>query len=215
MRWHSDSRVALVLAAHTDDGELGCGATMSKLIRSGYEVHHFAFCSCDSTLPDGLPSGTLEEEFRMASKTLAVPSHNLKVFDFEVRRLAESRQQVLEILVETNRNLEPDIVFCATPGDLHQDHQTLAIEAIRAFKNRTILCYEMPWNNITFSANFLVSVGRDDLDNKVNSLSKYRSQSHRRYMDPLFAEGLARVRGATIGVEFAEAFTMVRGVWED
>src|SRR5699024_12177975 len=34
----------LVLAPHTDDGELGCGGSIARFIREGHEVHYVAFC---------------------------------------------------------------------------------------------------------------------------------------------------------------------------
>lgn len=213
MDFEGVKKTALVLAAHTDDGELGCGATISKLVRQGFDVHYIAFCTCDQTLPDGLPEGTLVTEFLEATSALSIPRENLQILDFEVRTLAEHRQKVLDFLVAAGSALQPDLVFCPTPEDLHQDHETVAREAIRAFKTRTILCYEMPWNNISFSANFLVEVEEVDLDNKVKALGRYVSQAHRQYMDPRSVAGLARMRGMTVGTEFAEAFTMVRGVW--
>lgn len=71
--------------------------------------------------------------------------------DFAVRKLSYSRQDVLEELVRLNRSLQPQMVFCPTLGDLHQDHSVVAQEALRAFKTKTILGYEVPWNTIEVS----------------------------------------------------------------
>jgi LmbE family N-acetylglucosaminyl deacetylase len=43
-------RRMLVLAPHTDDGELGCGATISKLLRKNVEIYYVAFSSCEESL---------------------------------------------------------------------------------------------------------------------------------------------------------------------
>ena len=40
-------------------------------------------------------------------------------------------------------------------SDVHQDHQTIYNESIRAFKFSSILGYEMPWNNRFFKKKFL------------------------------------------------------------
>ncbi len=202
----------LVLAPHTDDGELGCGGTIARLIREGHEVHYVAFCNCDESLPDGLAPGTLTDEVMRATEVLGIPSERVSVLDFPVRHLAQHRQGVLQRMVELNRNLQPDLVFCPTRDDLHQDHGVVAVEALRAFKARTILGYEMPWNNITFDANFLVKLTPDDLDTKVAALAEYESQKHRPYITERFIRGLCHSRGVTIGHEYAEAFTLYRGV---
>lgn len=202
----------LVLAPHTDDGELGCGGTMARLIREGHEVHYVAFCSCDESLPEGMAAGTLRAEVLRATRVLGIPPERVSVLDFPVRHLAERRQAVLQHLVELNRYLEPNVVFCPTREDLHQDHAVVAAEAMRAFKARTLLGYEMPWNNIKFDANLLVKLEERDVDLKIAALAEYESQRHRPYVSERFIRGLSHSRGVTISQEYAEAFTLYRGV---
>ena len=43
----------LILAPHTDDGELGCGGTIAKLIEEGSEVYYAAFSVCETSVPEG------------------------------------------------------------------------------------------------------------------------------------------------------------------
>ena len=50
----------LVLAPHTDDGELGAGGFLDKLIKSGANVTYVAFSTAAESLPEGLPKNTLE-----------------------------------------------------------------------------------------------------------------------------------------------------------
>jgi len=202
----------LVLAPHTDDGELGCGGSIARFIREGHEVHYVAFCSCDESLPEGMAPGTLRAEVLRATKVLGIPEERVTVLDFRVRYLAEQRQEVLQHMVDLNRHLEPNIVFCPTREDLHQDHGVVAAEAMRAFKARTILGYEMPWNNITFDANMLITLEEQDVNLKVAALAEYESQRHRPYITERYIRGLSHSRGVTISQEYAEAFTLYRGV---
>lgn len=202
----------LVLAPHTDDGELGCGGSIARMSRRGCDIHYIAFCNCDENLPAGFAPGTLKQEVLRATAILGVPEGQTRVLDFPVRHLAEHRQEVLETLVRLNREIEPQIVFCPTLGDLHQDHAVVAAEAMRAFKTRTILGYEMPWNNIDFTANFLIKLEDQDVDRKVEALEEYKSQRHRAYITERFLRGHCHSRGVTIGREYAEAFTLYRGV---
>ncbi|EKT4532548.1 PIG-L family deacetylase [Pseudomonas putida] len=203
----------LVLAPHTDDGELGCGATISKLTKLGHDIHYVAFCSCDESLPKNFEPGSLRRELLEATGVLRIPSENVTVHKFTVRKLSYSRQDVLEELVRLNRSLQPQMVFCPTIDDLHQDHSVVAQEALRAFKTKTILGYEVPWNTIEFHANYLVTVDESDIDLKIEALRKYTSQKNRPYFSERFLRAHAHSRGVTVGAEYAEAFTLYRAVY--
>ena len=45
----------LLLSPHTDDAELGCGATIAKLIRQGKTVYYAAFSACEQSVIEGFP----------------------------------------------------------------------------------------------------------------------------------------------------------------
>ena len=79
----------LVLSPHTDDAEIGCGASISKLIRMGHEVYYAVFSSCDESLPTGVPKGTLISELYKASQVLGVKKSNIHLFNFKVRNFFE------------------------------------------------------------------------------------------------------------------------------
>src|SRR5688500_14497780 len=113
----------LVLAPHTDDGELGCGATIAKYVSMGKRVSYIAFSTCSQSLPEHLPADTLKKECTAATKALGI--HNLVFFDFEVRRLPEHRQEILEELIRLNNEIRPDTVFLPAREDMHQDHQVI------------------------------------------------------------------------------------------
>lgn len=207
-----DQRPILILAPHTDDGELGCGGTIARLAREGHSIHYIAFCVCDETLPAGFPPGTLGREVREATKILGISPSNVQLLDYEVRRVAQRRQDVLDFLVRLNREIDPQMIFCPTADDLHQDHAAVAAEARRAFKAKTIVGYEMPWNNIHFDANYLVRLTSADVQTKIAALACYKSQSQRPYINARYIEAHAHSRGVTVSTEYAEAFTLYRAV---
>ncbi len=62
----------LVLAPHTDDGELGCGATMSKLVEAGCRVCYVAFSICEDSIPEGFEPDTLLRELYSATSLLGL-----------------------------------------------------------------------------------------------------------------------------------------------
>jgi LmbE family N-acetylglucosaminyl deacetylase len=143
---------ALVLAPHTDDGEFGCGGTMARLVEGGCEVRYVAFSIATRSLPPGFPPDTLAREVREATTELGIPESHLTVHDFDVRTFPERRQDILELLVALWEEWRPDVVFQPSHHDVHQDHQTIAQEGLRAFKRTTILGYEIPWSGGTSSA---------------------------------------------------------------
>ena len=123
----------LILAPHTDDGELGCGASIAKYISQGKHVTYIAFSTCSQALPAGLPKDTLAVECKTATKALGIQETIL--FDFEVRRLLFHRQEILEELIKISQQLSPETVFLPAEHDVHQDHQVISAEGLRGFES--------------------------------------------------------------------------------
>jgi LmbE family N-acetylglucosaminyl deacetylase len=205
-----DSERALVLAPHTDDGELGCGGTISRLLEEGVDVYYIAFSTCRTSLPEGWEPDTLEKEIRAATLHLGIRPERLVLLDFEVRRFDRFRQEILETLVRLKRQIQPDLVFLPCLQDMHQDHVVIATEGLRAFKHSTVLAYELPWNNITFSTQCFIALEERHVARKAEAIKCYASQQHRPYADPGFIHGLARTRGVESGHRHAEAFQVIR-----
>lgn len=203
---HTDN--ILILAPHTDDGELGCGASVAKYTAAGKQVTYAAFSTCRQSLPDHLPPDRLAVECKEATNELGIQV--LTLFDFEVRRFSYSRQEILEELLRLDKTLNPQTVFMPAKEDRHQDHQVIYAEAMRAFKNANLLGYELPWNNTNFAPAYFETLEACHVQAKQKALGKYGTQAHRRYMQPVFAEALARVRGVQCGTGFAEAFELYR-----
>jgi len=190
----------LVLSPHTDDGELGAGGTIVKLVENGSEVTCFALSA---------PREILKSECRRCLGVLGVKE--FEIFDFEVRHFPESRQEILEILFQYDKEDRPELILTPCTNDLHQDHQTVTNEALRAFKRSTILGYELPWNNIVFRENCFISLEERHVQKKIEALWNYKTQiSERHYFDREYLRGLTRSRGAQIGVKYAEAFEAIK-----
>ena len=201
---------AFVLAPHTDDGELGAGGTINKLIMYGCEVYYFAFSTAEKSVPDGYPKDILKTELLKATSAIGIKEKNVIVFDYEVRKLNYFRQEILENLIAHKNNLSPDLIFIPSLNDVHQDHSTIAHEGLRAFKNSTILGYELIWNNLNFNTCCYVELNESNLDCKIKAIGNYNSQSNRQYMSPEFIRSHAITRGVQFGVDFAESFEVLR-----
>lgn len=207
-----DIRRVLVLGPHTDDGEFGCGGTMARLVSKDVEVHYAMFSLCEASVPQGYPNDVLRTEALEASSRLGIAANLLTFFDFPVRRFPEHRQEILEAMVEMREELDPELVLAPSRHDTHQDHEIICREAWRAFKYTRILGYEVPWNARKFEGDFFVSLTGDEVDQKVHALGAYDSQGFRHYANGDFIRSLARVRGAQIQTQFAEAFDTYRWI---
>lgn len=203
----------LVLAPHTDDAELGSGATIARMIEEGVDVHVVAFSIAEESLPPGFPPHTLRDEFLSAVQKLGVAADHARTYNYPVRKLSYHRQELLEELVRLRKEIRPDAVFLPSQHDIHQDHQVLYAEGLRAFKDITIWGYELPWNHVTFSTNVFVTVQPHHLQAKWTAMQEYHSQEGRSYFTWEFVESLARVRGLQIKEQYAEAFEITRLKW--
>lgn len=202
----------IVLAPHTDDGEFGCGGTISKLIEEGHEVYYAAFSACQQSVLPQFPSDILITEVKEATKILGIKPENLILFDYDVRTFGYNRQSILDDLIKLRSDINPDLIFMPERNDIHQDHKTIAEEGLRAFKFSSILSYELPWNNLTFTTSSFIHLSESQIKTKIEALQAYQSQAHRPYSDEDFLRSLARTRGVQIGTRYAEAFDIVRWI---
>jgi len=202
----------LVLAPHTDDGEFGCGGFMAKLLQQKAQVHYAAFSSAEKSLPKGADPNTLKKELQAALDSLGLKKQHRYIYNYPVRDFPQYRQSLLEDLIKLKRKINPDLVLMPCFNDTHQDHLTVAQEGFRAFKDRSILGYEIPWNNKTFETQSFVLLEPRHIEAKIKALKCYKSQLGRFYANPEFIKALATTRGTQIGAKYAEAFEVIRWV---
>lgn len=207
-----DFRNILVLAPHTDDGELGAGGTIAKFVEAGAKVSYVAFSAAEESVPEGMPRDVLRQEVAEATAELGIEPANLRVLEYAVRNFPAHRQEILEDLIRIRAEDSFDLVLIPSLGDVHQDHKVVAEEGLRAFKGTTILCYELVWNNLAFQTTSFVKLDRRHVEAKARAMGKYRSQAHRAYSSEEFIAALAKSRGVQIGAEFAECFEVLRWV---
>lgn len=202
----------LVLAPHTDDGELGAGGLIAKLIEQGARVTYIAFSTAEESVPKDLPRDILKIEVKAATKKLGIKPENLIIYNYQVRKLNYARQEILEDLIKLRKNNKFDLILLPSLKDIHQDHATVAQEGVRAFKNVTILGYELIWNNLSFDTTCFIKLDKSHIQAKCNALLEYGSQTGRDYMSKDFIFSLAHIRGVQIGTKYAESFEVIRWV---
>ena len=200
----------LVLAPHTDDGELGAGGLIARLSAQGTNIKYIAFSSAPESLPDGFPRDTLVKEVHLATGVLGIS--DLVVKNYPVRNFDLHRQEILDDLIKLRKENNFDLVLIPSTSDVHQDHQVIMQEGIRAFKNTTILGYELIWNSFNFKNHLYVKLDETHVMAKVKALQKYSSQAHRPYMSDEFVRSLAYTRGLQVNHKYAECFEVIRWV---
>ena len=208
----------LFLAPHGDEAHIAASGTMVRLQKeSDADVFVMAFSSADKSLPKGFPPGSVYEELRRASAETNVPKDHLDLRAFETRMFPEKRQEILQALVTWGKANRPDVVFAPSPIDVHQDHATVAKEALRAFRrSSSIYGYDLPWNVVGTGQplGMFVEITRDQLEAKMRAVAQFKSQQGKanNCATPESAKSLAIIRGNQIEVAYAEAFEVVREV---
>lgn len=191
----------LALSPHTDDIEVGAGGTIAKLVDAGADVTVLIFSA---------PAPVLEKEWKTALDVLGIKKY--KVLGFKDRRFSESRQEILDYLYKYNQANSVDLVFAPSITDHHQDHQTITTEAIRTFKNSTILGYVIPRNHLILREDCYVALDECHVNKKIKAQMCYDSQI--RLRQDRFNEEYIRakmlVKGPNIGVKYAEGFELIK-----
>lgn len=189
---------------------------MARLLEADADLSILAFCNADDALPKGFTKGTVYAELLRAAADLSIPQDRVVLRGYPNHRFPEHRQEILQELVDRSRKDPPDLVFAPSSSDVHQDHATVATEALRAFrKTSTIYGFDMPWNVAGRSRlDLYVELSEAHLALKTKALARFASQQGKanNCATPEYARALAAVRGNEIQVPFAEAFEVVRDV---
>lgn len=204
------ARRILVLSPHPEDGELGCGGSIVRYLEAGCEVYYVAFTIAEKSTHPPFDPDAQKYEMLNAVDILGIKKANVIINNWEVRTYPENRQEILEYMITLREDIKPHIIFCHSRDDSHQDHQTITSEAIRAFKQSSILGYELPWNNLSFHCNYFREMSKKHIDKKARALESYKSRSYRPYLarDKIFS--WMSMRGMQIEADYAECFEVIR-----
>ncbi|MCI0479887.1 PIG-L family deacetylase, partial [Candidatus Uhrbacteria bacterium] len=153
--------------------------------------------------------GLVEEHYRSMA-VLGVPKENVVLREFETRNFPRDRQQILEVLYELNHHLRPDIVFTHSRADMHQDHNVVTDETLRAFRGTTVLGYDVVRSSHGFFPNFLVEVDAGDVDRKIAALAEYGTYADKYYFQADLTRATLIRNGALAERPFAEGFDILR-----
>lgn len=223
----------LVVCAHPGDEILGCGGTVMHHVRSGDQVRVLVmgdgWTSRVRTIEkarDVVDLDVLEGQGRAALAMLGVDCVDYLRFPdnrFDTLPLLELIKEIEQV----KQAFDPDIVYTNSPYDLSVDQLKTSRAVITAFRPQprdnkvTIFCFEVPssteWNIAeglgNFAPNHFVDIAAT-LAGKIEAHKKL-SMEVRPWPHPRSPEAIeyhARSRGATVGLEAAETFVLLRSV---
>lgn len=205
----------LATGAHFDDIELGCGATLRKLVDEGHKLYIFVgttsgFVSATSYAPIRSEDRAREEGERSAALLDAVLiCGDTPTFDLDFsHKLNTQITQLIE-------RYQIDCVFTHWTHDPHHDHWGLAHAVLHGAKHvKRILAYQSSWYEAdhSFSPNFYVDV-TDYWQFKMDLLKVFQTEHSRvGHKWEQFCEASGRINGLKIGRPYAEGFQCIR--WE-
>lgn len=215
----------LVVSVHPDDETLGCGGTLLKHAQQGDEIFWLILTKLDQVV--GFSQDSIERrerEIKMVARQYGFKE--VVQFDFITTQLhlVDFALLVGEIS-RIIKDLQPELVYMNNRSDIHTDHQIAAKAILSSTKSfrapfvRKILMYEClsetefapPFPENLFSPNVFSDI-TDFIDKKLEIMRIYQSEVQNppqpRSMENIRA--LARFRGASCGVDYAEAFMLIR-----
>ncbi len=193
----------LCLGAHSDDIEIGCGATLLQFKKTYGDLrfHWVVFCAAGTR---GGEAATAAELFTVGSEKKVV----LK--EFRDGFLPHTGGAVKEFFEVMKAQVEPDLIFTHWQGDAHQDHRLVSELTWNTFRNHLILEYEIPkFDGDLGRPNVFVSLDSGLCEQKVTHLFEaFESQQSKAWFDREMFLGLMRIRGmeSNSPTGYAEAF---------
>ena len=195
----------LFLGAHPDDIELGCGALLHHIVR-----RTDVMCVTLSDNQKNPDLKNVKDEHLESMAALGVLQEKVVLGPFTTRVFPNARQEILEYFLKLRRDFQPDLIFVHSRQDVHQDHNTMTDEALRAFRGITVLGFDVVRSSYGFFPHFLVEVTEEDVNKKIEALSKYETYRDRYYFNAELTRSIMVRHGALAECLFAEGFDILR-----
>ena len=214
-----NNKKIVVFSPHADDAEIAMGGTIAKLSKNNQVTIVTAIIPSENILGKK-NKYMIDNRLKEQKKSAKILGAKLIVLDIDQYEFSYSRK-FIQIIDKLIFNLKPDIVFSCWEHDTHQDHQTLSKIVYSALRKNDISLYlyeaMLPGgiNSHVFNPTLFVDISKH-IKKKISSLNQYKSvfknknNTYSNYYDSIIAR--AKYRGGCIGVNYAEAFQVIKQV---
>lgn len=199
----TSSPTILCLGAHSDDIEIGCGATLLHLLSRMLQasVHWVVFSA----------EGEREEEARHGAELFVGEQvASIELHSFRDGFFPDSFGEIKERFRDLQRAVDPDLVFTTWRRDAHQDHRLISELTSQTFRDHAILEYEISkYDGDLGAPNIYLSLDTEEADRKVEHLiTAFGSQHDKHWFSGETFRALMRLRGVECRASsgYAEAF---------
>jgi LmbE family N-acetylglucosaminyl deacetylase len=199
-----DRLSVLCLGAHSDDIEIGAGATLLSMQERGIRLDvHWCVLSGGSKR---------ESEARASAADFlsAAQSSQVEVMSFRDGFFPEQGEAIKSWFEALRERVDPDLILTHRKEDAHQDHRRVCRLTWNTFRNHCILEYEIPkWDGDMGQPNLYVPISASALKRKIDLLiTHFGTQRSKQWFDSETFLGLARLRGMECRApeRYAEAF---------
>ncbi|OIO54086.1 MAG: hypothetical protein AUJ55_12340 [Proteobacteria bacterium CG1_02_64_396] len=203
---HFEAVRALVVAAHPDDIEIGCGGTLAALVRSGAAVRLLLATAGER----GGSGQERSDEQRASAAILGV--EQVEFLGYPDAELPLSPDLIWKVEAQI-KTFAPSLIFTHHPEDTHQDHRTLSQAVVSASRYaHSVLFFEGP-TSIDFHPHLFSDIS-DTFELKIAALKAHASQVYKSGVQGLdivqIAHANAHFRGVQARVAAAEGFEALR-----
>lgn len=218
----------LVIAPHPDDETLGCGGTLLRHREENDELHWAIVTRLQQTPGNEATMAQKSKELDKVAEAFGM--RTVSKLGFSTTRLDVSPvSDVIDKIRSAVDAVKPEVVYLVHSGDVHTDHQIVfaaTMSVLKAFYMkmlgvRRVLSYETlsstdaapQMQSRLFAPNTFFDI-TPYMERKIEILSLYQTEKQ---PEPLprsssAVRALGRYRGASIGVEYAEAFMLIREI---
>jgi LmbE family N-acetylglucosaminyl deacetylase len=194
----------LCMGAHSDDIEIGAGATILSWIERGVRL------DVDWAVLSG--GGCRAEEAQASAKAFLADAHSatIDIANFKDGFFPYQGERIKYWFEALRQRTSPDVILCHWREDAHQDHRLVSELTRNTFRDHVILEYEIPkWDGDMGRPDVYVPVSKELMDRKTRLLHQhFGSQRSKDWFNSETFSGLARLRGMECRAPegFAEAF---------
>lgn len=194
----------LCLGAHSDDIEIGCGATLLRLQEEYPAIH------IDWVVFSGNEQRAKEARASAARFLRKAKSKNVITKAFRDGFFPYCGTDIKDEFEVLKRATAPQVIFTHYRNDLHQDHRILSELTRNTWRSHTIFEYEiMKWDGDLGTPNVFMPVTEKQLETKIKILLEcFPTQASKHWFDRETFRALPRIRGMECNAptRFAEAF---------